>query len=404
MTRKLTLEFLDTEALAGATLVFAAGLALLAANSPASGLYGALLHLSAPLQIGPWRHEADLQTWVREGLMAVFFLVVGMELKYEALRGELSEPGRIALPVIGAIGGMALPALIYLAVNLSPGGDPNGWSIPTATDVAFAVAALAAAGRGLPGSLRLFLLTLAMADDLGALAIIALVYTRDLQLTPLLAAAGVLAGLAGLAVATRNGRPPAAIWLIGFLLVWGLVLAAGVNTSLAGFLSALTVPIGDRGPGRSGLLKRIMHALHPWVAWLILPLFAFSAAGLDFSPLIRPGGLGPVAVAVALALLVGKPAGVLGAALLAARLGLGRRPEGARWGEVAGVAMLCGIGFTMSLFLDGLAFAGNGAASDQARLGVLTGSLGCTLIGAVVLRAAARRRMGGAGAHLARAR
>jgi NhaA family Na+:H+ antiporter len=393
MPRKLTLDFLDTEALAGAALVFAAGLALLAANTPASGLYLALLHLPAPLQIGPWRHVADLQTWVREGLMAVFFLVVGLELKYEALRGELSEPGRIFLPVIAAIGGMALPALIYLAVNLAPGGRAEGWPVPTATDVAFAVAALAAAGRDLPASLRLFLLTLAMADDLGALAIIALVYSHNLALVPLSAAAGVLVGLAGLAVATRNARPPAAIWLVGFLLVWGLVLEAGVNTSLAGFLTALTVPIGDRGPGRAGVLKRIMHALHPWVAFLILPLFAFTAAGLDFTPLVRPGALTPVAVGVALALLVGKPVGVLSAARIAERLGLGAKPDGARWREVAGVAVLCGIGFTMSLFLDGLAFAHDAAAADQARLGVLTGSLGCTVIGAVMLRGAARRRL-----------
>jgi NhaA family Na+:H+ antiporter len=387
--RRLTLDFLKTEAAAGAMLAIAAALALLAANSPLAGAYQRLLSVQIPVQIGGLRHVADLATWVREGLMTLFFFVVGLDIKFEALRGELSNRRRLALPLLSALGGMAVPALVYMFVNLHPNGDLRGWSTPVATDIAFALAGLTAAGRGLAPSLRVFLLTLAIVDDLGAVLIIAMAYSHDLYL-PALAGAGLT--LAAMALLSRLRAAPIILYVIGLLIVWGFTLSSGVNTSIAGFAAAMTVPIEARRPGEEGVLRRVIEALHPWVAWLVLPLFAFTAAGLSFAPISLGRALSPITAGVTLALLVGKPLGVFGAAAAAIGLRLARRPSGASWLELFGVSILCGVGFTMSLFLSGLALPPDGPASGEAELGVLAGSLLSVGVGALVLRAAARAR------------
>ena len=389
MTRRLTLDFLKTEAAAGAILAFAAALALLAANSPWAGAYQQLLSARIPVQVGGFRHTADVATWVRDGLMTVFFFVVGLDIKFETLRGELSNRRRLALPVVSALGGMAVPALIYTVVNLHPGGDLRGWSTPVATDIAFALAALTAAGRGLAPSLRVFLLTLAIVDDLGAVAIIALAYSRDLYL-PALAGAGLT--LAAMVLLSRLRGAPIVLYIMGLVLVWGFTLSSGVNTSIAGFAAAMTVPIEPQRPGEEGVLRRVIDTLHPWAAWLVLPLFAFTAAGLSFAPISLGHVLSPITIGVTLALLVGNPLGVFGAAAAAIGVRLARRPSGATWLELLGVSILCGVGFTMSLFLSGLALPPGGRASAEAELGVLTGSLLSVGVGALVLRAAARVR------------
>jgi NhaA family Na+:H+ antiporter len=389
VTRRLTLDFLKTEAAAGAMLALAATLALLAANSPWAGAYQRLLSTQIPVQVGGFRHVDEFATWVRDGLMTVFFFVVGLDIKFEMLRGELSNRRRLALPLVSALGGMAVPALIYTFVNAGPGGDLRGWSTPVATDIAFALAALTAAGRGLAPSLRVFLLTLAIVDDLGAVAIIAVAYSRDLYL-PALAGAGLT--LAAMVLLSRLRGAPIILYIVGLVVVWGFTLNSGVNTSIAGFAAAMTVPIEPQRPGEEGVLRRVIEALHPWVAWLVLPLFAFTAAGLSLGPISLGRALSPVTAGVTLALLVGKPLGVFGAAAAAVGVRLARRPSGVTWLELFGVSIVCGVGFTMSLFLSGLALPPDGPASGEAELGVLTGSLLSVGVGVLALRAAARAR------------
>ena len=390
MARRLTLDFLRTEAGAGMAPVAAGAVALILANSPLSGRYFALLAHPIAVQVGSFHETFPLESWVKNGLMALFFLVVGMEIKFELLRGELSSPRRLALPVLAALGGMIAPALIYLLVNLGGAGAPHGWPIATATDVAFALAALAVVAPRMPPSLRVFLLTLAIADDLGAVALIGLLYTSTIYWTALL---GAGAGLAALAMLSRWKKAPLLFYSVGFLLVWGFCLKSGVNTSVAGVACALTVPIGARRAGGDGVLKMFMDSLHPYVAFGVLPLFAFVAAGFPLSGLTANDVLSPIPLGLALALVIGKPLGVFGFAFLGSTLRLGRRPTGTTWLEMFGVALLCGLGFTMSLYLGGLAFGGGpGLAQSQVRLGVITGSLASVVAGGAVMALARRRR------------
>ncbi|MBC6980380.1 Na+/H+ antiporter NhaA [Caulobacter sp. 17J80-11] len=394
MARRFTLDFLRTEAASGVLLAAAAAVALALANSPWAGAYFRLLGAEVPLQVGAWRASDTVAGWVRDGLMAVVFFVVGLEIKFEVLKGELSNPRRVAMPVLAALGGMVAPAALYLLLNQGPGGDLRGWSAPVATDVGLALAVFAAVGRGLPASLRVFLMTLAIVDDLGAVAIIALAYSRHLHPTPLIGAALALAAMAFV----QRGRRVSFVYpMLGFLLAWGFARAAGVSPSLAGVAAAFTVPAIAPRPGEPVPLKIAVEALHPWVAFLILPLFAFTSAGVSFGEIPAHDVLTPVSVGVALGLFLGKPAGVFGGAALAAVTGLARRPGGATWAELYGVSVLCGVGFTFSLFLGGLAFGGDPALLAQMKLGVICGSLLSGLCGAVALGwAASRRRSVGA--------
>jgi NhaA family Na+:H+ antiporter len=390
MARRLTLEFLKTEAASGLILGGAALLAIIAANSPLADRYFAFLAYEAPLQMGQWRETHSILDWIKEGLMAIFFFVVGLEIKYEILRGELSNPRKLALPVLAALGGMAVPAAIYLAINAGQGGAPEGWAIPVATDIAFALAALAIVGRGLPDSLRVFLLTLAIADDLGAVILIAVLFSGGVDFEMLLGAA---LGLAFIAALRLWKGVPFFFYAVGFLVVWAFTLESGINTSVAGVAAAMMVPLEPRRPGEEGVLKNFVETLHPYVAFAILPLFAFAAAGFSFQGLSLRALGEPVTLGVMLGLFLGKQLGVFGAAAAAISLRLVRRPTHATWLELYGVSLLCGVGFTMSLFIGGLAFAGDDAVLQaEVRLGVILGTLMSTIVGMMVLRFAAARR------------
>ncbi len=391
MAKRITLDFLRTESASGAILAAAAALAVLLANSPWSEAYFGFIAHPITVQVGAFHETLAVLDWVKDGLMAIFFFVVGLEIKYEIVRGELANPRRLALPVLAALGGMIGPALVYLSFNAGAGGSAQGWPTPVATDIAFALAALAVAGPRLPPTLRIFLLTLAIVDDLGAVGLIGVLFTAHLDV---LQAAGALVVLTLMALMGRWRVAPYLFYGIGFLLVWGFTLKSGISPSVAGVAAAATIPLGARKPGRPGVLEDLMEALHPYVAFLILPLFAFTAAGFS----VRGVGLkelfGPVALGVAAGLAIGKPLGVFGAASAVMGLKLARRPTGAKWVELLGLSFLCGIGFTMSLFIGQLAFPA-GDASDQAqvRLGVIGGSLISTVIGMAILAwAQARRR------------
>lgn len=391
MAQKTTLEFLKTEAGSGAVLGLAALAALIVANSPLSGAYFGWLKSEHILQIGPLILEMSISEWIKEGLMAVFFLVVGLEIKYEILRGELSDPRKLATPVLAAAGGMIAPALVYLAVSGLFGGPHGGWPIPLATDIAFALAVFAVAARNLPSSLRVFLLTLAIVDDLGAIALIAALFSTGVSLPPLFGVAAIL--MLGF-LAARRWKIPPPVWVLAFGLVWYLTVRAGLSTSLSAVAFAAIVPVAVRRPGGEGPLREAMHDLHPYVAFLILPLFAFAKAGVSFAGLSLDQMLAPLVLAIALGLFAGKQVGVLGAAWLASALKIGRKPTGATWLELYGVSLLCGVGFTMSLFIGALAFPGAIDSPEQVevKLGVLLGSLLSAAAGGGVLALASRRR------------
>jgi NhaA family Na+:H+ antiporter len=376
------LRLFGGDAGAGVLLILAAALALIAANSALSPFYHLLLH--APL---PWTPIAKLDTahlWINDAVMAVFFFVVGLEIKRELLVGELSTPQQRRLPILAAAGGMAVPALIFLAVVWGNAELTRGWAIPAATDIAFAVGVLALLGKRAPPSLRLFLLTVAIVDDLGAVAIIALFYTAQLKLGWLAAGLAVLA-----AMAVLNRLKVHSGWLYAplALLAWYCVLHSGVHATVAGVLAAFTIPLRLEGHGDS-LLLRMEHALVPWSAYLVVPVFGFANAGVE----LGGGALtAPLTLGIALGLFLGKPIGIYGAILLAERSGFARRPDGANGQQVLGMAMLCGIGFTMSLFIGALAFPGNQLLIDEAKLGVLCGSLLSALAGFALLRLAPQR-------------
>lgn len=390
MARKLTLDFLKTEAASGTFLGLAALTALVVANSPLSEAYFSWLKSEHLFQAGPLSLTLSVSEWIKEGLMALFFLVVGLEIKYEIRKGELSDPKKLATPVIAALGGMLAPAGVYLAVVGTIGGPSQGWPIPLATDIAFALAVFALAGRGLPSSLRIFLLTLAIVDDLGAIALIAVLFSAGVDWQPLAWAGGLLAVMA---VASRR-RIAAPLWVMSFAVVWWLSVQAGLSTSLAAVAFAAIVPVSPRADDAQSPLKEAMHDLHPYVAYLILPLFAFAKAGVSFAGLSMDQLFAPLVLGIAAGLFLGKQIGVFGAAWLTSSLKLGAKPSQATWLEVYGVSLLCGVGFTMSLFIGALAFPGaiDSPAQVEVKLGVILGSVLSATIGATVLSLAAGRR------------
>jgi NhaA family Na+:H+ antiporter len=369
------------EAGAGLLLIAAAAAALILANSPLAGRYHAVF--TGPILYTPIAKLATLDLWVNDALMAVFFFVVGLEIKREVLDGELASAARRRLPVLVALAGMAVPALVYLAIAGAGPGLRAGWAIPAATDIAFAVGVLALLGRRAPPALRLLLLTVAIVDDLGAVAIIALAYTPSLALGWLAAAGGLLAIMALL---SRRGVD---LWwpyvLLGALL-WYAVLCSGVHATVSGVLAAFTVPLR---PGRwrgDSLLLRFEHGLAPWSAYLIVPLFGFANAGLHLGGEGLAAALAPLPLAVGAGLFVGKQAGVLGALALARATGFAKLPAGATWLQLWGLAALCGIGFTMSLFIATLAFPAAPELVDAAKLGILGGSALSAVLGYALLR------------------
>ncbi len=392
MARKLTLDFLKTEAASGAVLGLAAVAALIVANSPLSEAYFHWLKSEHLFQAGPLQLELSVSEWIKEGLMAIFFLVVGLEIKYEIRKGELSNPRKLVTPVVAALGGMLAPAGVYLLVSGSLAGPHQGWPIPLATDIAFALAVFALVGKGLPSSLRVFLLTLAIVDDLGAIALIAVLFSTGVNWL-LVAGAGALL-LIGSVMSLRRIAAP--FWVLGFALVWWLSVKAGLSTSLAAVAFAAIVPVSPRPGDQQSPLKEAMHDLHPYVAYLVLPLFAFAKAGVSFAGLSLDQMMAPLVIGVAAGLFIGKQIGVMGAAWLVAALKLGARPSGASWLQVYGVSLLCGVGFTMSLFIGALAFPGAVDSPEQVevKLGVILGSVLSAVLGGVVLSIASGRSRG----------
>jgi NhaA family Na+:H+ antiporter len=377
-------DFLRLEAASGLVLLAAAVLALIASNSGLARYYGLFLDTPVEIRLGALHLAKPLLLWINDGLMALFFLVVGAEIKRELVEGELSGWRKAALPAIAAVGGMVVPALVYLAFNHGDGEALKGWAIPSATDIAFALAVAALLGRRVPASLKIFLLAVAIIDDLGAIVVIAFFYTSNLSLLALLLAAAVLAVMILL---NRLGVRRIAPYALLGILLWILVLKSGVHATLAGVATALAVPLG--GSGHSPL-ARLEHMLHPWSSFLVMPLFGFANAGLAFADLGLEQLAGGVALGVGCGLFLGKQLGVFGATALAIRLGVGERPAGAGWLGLYGVSLLAGIGFTMSLFIGTLAWE-SGAQAAELRLGVIAGSLLSALAGAAVLAIAGRR-------------
>ncbi len=377
-------EFFRLESAGGMILVAAAAAALIADNSPLSPLYDALLATPARISVGALAIDKPLLLWINDGLMAVFFLLVGLELKREFLDGELSRPGQVALPAAAAAGGLLVPALIYAALNWSDATALQGWAIPSATDIAFSLGVLALLGARVPLALKVLLTTIAVADDLGAIVIIAVFYTAQLSLASLTVAA---AALAALALLNRAGVTRVAAYVLVGLVLWVAVLKSGVHATLAGVALGLAVPPKAKDEEGHSPLRHLEHALHPWVAFGVLPAFAFANAGVSLAGLPLASLAEPVTLGIAAGLFVGKQVGIFGAIWLMVRLGLARLPEGMGWAAAYGVALLCGIGFTMSLFIGTLAFD-DATRAAQLRLGVILGSLASAGGGYLVLRAA----------------
>ena len=381
-------EFIDSEAASALPLLAAALLALVLANSPlAGGIHGAL---DTKLGIS-WRFvdlDKPLLLWINDGLMAVFFLLVGLEIKREVVEGELSRPSQVALPIAGALGGMIVPGLVYAAINWRDPVALGGWAIPAATDIAFSLGVLAALGNRVPMTLKVFLTTLAIVDDLGAIAIIAVFYTDHLSLIALAFAA---AAIAGLAILNVTGVRRLAPYLVLGALLWVSVLKSGVHATLAGVVLAMFIPIRSAGEADAARPSiRLEHAIKPWAVWVIMPVFAFANAGLPLSGLSWASLLQPVSLGIAAGLFVGKQIGILLGAGLLIVLGIAAMPAGGSWRHLHGVAILGGIGFTMSLFIGTLAFDDD-AHEAQVRLGVMAGSLLSALVGYLVLRLVPRR-------------
>lgn len=366
---------------AGIALILSAALALIVANSPLADSY----HHALECKVGPTMPrfgQMSVHYWIADGLMAVFFLLVGLEVKREWYDGRLSTPAERRLPIVAAAAGMAAPALIYLLVAGHDSALVNGWAIPAATDIAFAVGVLAILGRHAPASIKLLLVTIAIVDDIGAVAIIALFYTAQLDVLML---AGALAVVLAMAAMTQFGVRRLWPYLIGFVVAWYLMLGSGVHATIAGVLSALTIPLG-RGEARSPL-KTLEHRLHPWVMFLIVPLFGFASAGVAFDMGLDVLGQ-PLPLAILLGLFIGKQAGIFGAIWLAIKSGLAPQPACTSWQQLYGASVLCGIGFTMSLFIGALAFPNSPLLIDEAKVGILAGSLLSALVGFAVLRSA----------------
>ena len=364
-------EFLRLETAGGVLLIVCVVIAMLIANSPLSGIYAALIDMTVAVQVGNLVINKPLLLWVNDGLMAVFFFLIGLEIKREIMDGELSSFDQVILPGMGALGGMVVPASIYIWFNLGDSVAMDGWAIPVATDIAFALALLGSFGARVPVSLKVFLLTLAILDDLAAIVIIALFYSAALSPSMLVIGAVTLGIAAGM---NRMGVTRTSSYILLGVVLWIAVLKSGVHATLAGVLIAFCIPMRDK-EGHCPL-RELEHNLHEPVAFVILPAFAFVNAGLSLSGVTLDALLHPVTLGVTSGLVLGKPLGIVLFTGVAVALGLARLPKDVNWTQLLGVAYACGIGFTMSLFIAGLAFEhGSGAYFSGDRLGILVGSL-----------------------------
>ena len=378
--------FLASEAAGGILLMAAAALALVIANSPLAEAYHHLLHAETGPTLTPKLGPMTVHLWINDALMAVFFLLVGLEIKREFVDGRLASWSQRRLPMVAAAAGMAIPAIVYLAITARTPGLANGWAIPAATDIAFAIGVLALLGSRAPTSLKLFLTTVAIVDDLGAVAIIALAYTESINTLAL----GVAAAL-WFAMYAMGKSGVVRLWPFMLLAtgLWYAVLLSGVHATVAGVLAAAAIPIVQT-PGAPDAphspLHRLEHALVPWVAFFIVPVFGFANAGVSIAGMGLDEIFAPLPLGIAAGLFLGKQFGIFAAIWLAVRFGFASRLRGATWTQIYGVSLLCGIGFTMSLFIGGLAFPGSPELAEEAKIGILLGSFLSAIVGYLVLR------------------
>lgn len=377
-------EFIKLETSGGVVLMIAAIFAMIIANTPLSANYDLILGTYIKVGIGNFEIAKPAILWINDGLMAIFFFLVGLEIKREVLAGELSSFDKAILPIMAAIGGMAVPGIIFAIINWGTPENLNGWAIPTATDIAFALGILALIGSRAPISLKIFLLAIAIIDDLGAIVIIAIFYTSELSLSAL---SFSVIGFAAAVALNRMGVQRTAPYLLVGIVMWVFVLKSGVHATLAGVLIAFTIPLKTKNEDEA-LLYKMEHGLHPWVAFLILPVFAFANAGVNFTGIGIDDLLQPLTLGIAVGLFLGKQIGVFLATWIGVKSGIARLPENVSWKHVYGVACLTGVGFTMSLFIGSLAFA-TADVMNAVRLGVVLGSVLSGIIGYLLLKSAA---------------
>ena len=377
-------EFIRLETSGGVVLMIAAIFAMIIANTPLSATYDLILGTYIKVGIGNFEIAKPAILWINDGLMAIFFFLVGLEIKREVLAGELSSFDKAILPIMAAIGGMAVPGIIFAIVNWGTPENLNGWAIPTATDIAFALGILALIGSRAPIALKIFLLAIAIIDDLGAIVIIAIFYTSELSINALSIS---MIGFAAAVALNRLGIQRTAPYFLVGIIVWVFVLKSGVHATLAGVLIAFTIPLKAKNEDEA-LLYKMEHGLHPWVAFLILPVFAFANAGVNFTGIGIDDLLQPLTLGIAVGLFLGKQIGVFLATWIGVKSGIARLPENVSWKHVYGVACLTGVGFTMSLFIGSLAFK-TADVMNAVRLGVVLGSVLSGIIGYLLLKSAA---------------
>ena len=386
-------KFFTTEAIGGMLLLAAAVMAMILKNSAYGDNYSAFLETPVAVTIGVMDGALDIKKplllWINDGLMAIFFFMIGMEVKREILIGQFSDIKQTILPIIAGIGGIAVPAIFYFLLTADNPEAIQGWAIPTATDIAFALGILALVGPGVPVALKLFLMTLAIIDDIGALAIIAFFFTSKLSVTAIIVS-GI--SVAALIIMSMRGVTRLAPYIVVGLILWASVLKSGVHATLAGVILGFCIPMGPREPGREteSPLQMLIHEVHPWAAFFILPLFAFANAGISLAGMKLADLFTGVPLAIMVGLLVGKQVGVFGFSWLAIKMKLCELPEGISWQQLYGAAILCGVGFTMSLFIGSLAFEEGGVLGTTRpdRLGIIAGSLLAGIAGFVVLKLA----------------
>lgn len=384
MPIKALREFLRLEASSGIILFFAAVLAIIFDNTFLRDFYQLLLGLQINLHLGIVSLSKPLLSWINEGLMAIFFLLIGLEIKREMLAGELNSFARAVLPAVAAIGGMLVPAIIYVAINLGDSAGLRGWAIPTATDIAFSLGVLVLLSKRVPASLRIFLTALAIFDDLGAIVVIAIFYSKNIAWLLLTGAVVCILVLLLLNWLRVTKITP---YLIVGIVLWGCVLESGVHATLAGIVVALAIPLRNPKDPAGSPLQLLEHRLHPWVAFLVLPIFGFANAGVSFAGITVADFLSPITLGITLGLFLGKQIGVTLATWLAIRIGFARLPRGADFWGIYGIGLLAGVGFTMSLFIGSLAFDQlNGSYIEKVRLGVILGSLLSGVVGCLVFR------------------